>query len=391
LEFDRNNNGYYVKNHFNKSNEGLQNIFKDDLHPHYIRVSSVFFDAEKNMLLMTNSEVSSGLVGYFPEDGSYVRYTYKSLINLHTMGPIIKHSTSGDYWMIINRNISSGYAKNYGVFVWNDNNTPKNQTDDYYKGETPPGLESDEKRNIGQLLILDNESKIITSAVFSIVEDHNRNIWLGTDVGVVVNDQPHLVLEKEKPVFRRIKVPHGDGTDDAGYLLEYEKVTAIAVDGGNRKWLGTETNGIFLVSPDGLNMIASFNMKNSNMPSDNIYSIDINPENGEVFVATDKGLVSFRGLATESKSSFKNAYAFPNPVRPGYSGLITITGLIEKTIVKITDVSGKLVYETMSVGGQAHWDGKNLWGTPVKSGVYLAFLATEDGSQSDVVKIAIVR
>jgi hypothetical protein len=305
------------------------------------------------------------------------------------MGPMIKHS-SGDYWMIIERNTNS-QSLNYGVFVWNDNDTPKDQTDDYYKCETHPSAEKNEKRNIGQLLLLDNEGKSITSSVFAIAEDHNGYIWLGTNVGVVVQYQPHLVLKTDRPVFSRIKVPHGDGTDDAGYLLEYEKVTAICVDGGDRKWLGTEGNGIFLVSPDGLNLISSFNMKNSNLPSDNIYSIDINPENGEVFVATDRGLVSFRGLATESKSSFKGAYAFPNPVRPGYSGLITITGLMEKTIVKITDVAGKLVYETKSVGGQAHWDGKNLWGTPVKSGVYLAFLSTEDGAQSDVVKIAIVR
>ena len=386
LEFDKNNDGLYLKKRFAKSEKGLQNIFGDTGDQGYVRVSSTFFDAKYNVLLMTNSEVSAGLVGYFPEDDSYIRYTYQSLVNLHTMGPIMKHS-SGDRWMAIERRD----GKNFGIFVWNDNDTPRDQTDDIYKGGIHPANEPNEKRNAGQLKLWDNEGTEISDAVWSIVEDHNGTIWLGTNSGVVIHNNPASVLRTDRPVFIRIKVPHGDGTDDAGYLLEYEKVTSIVVDGGNRKWLGTEANGIYLVSPDGLNSIASFNTTNSYLPSNSIYSISINPDNGEVFVATDKGLVSFRGLATEGKSGFKGAYAFPNPVRPGYSGIITITGLMEKTNVKITDVSGKLVYETTSVGGQAHWDGKNLWGTPVKSGVYLAFLASENGKESDVVKIAIVR
>jgi len=389
LEFDRNNDGLYLKKRFTQSEKGLQNVNGDPNDPifkDHVRVSSTIFDEKHNVLLMSNSVVDAGLVGYFPEDDSYIRYTYETLKFMNTMGPIIKHS-SGDYWMIIERH----QGKNFGIFVWNDNDTPRDQTDDIYKGGFHPSQEPNEKRNAGQLILLDSAGDIISEAVWAIVEDHNRNMWLGTNSGVVVYYSPEKILYTDRPVFSRIKVPHGDGTDDAGYLLESDKVTSIVVDGGNRKWLGTEANGIFLVSPDGLNSIASFNTTNSNLPSNNIYSISINPDNGEVFVATDKGLVSFRGLATEGKSGFKGAYAFPNPVRPGYTGLITITGLMEKTNVKISDVAGKLVFETTSVGGQAHWDGRNLWGTPVKSGVYLAFLASEDGSQSGVVKIAIVR
>ena len=391
LEFDRNGNSFYVKNHLKKSEEGLQNVYGEDpARQHFVKIRSSLFDGEKNMLLMTNCDVSNGLVGYFPEDQKYIRYTYQSLQYINTLGPIIKHSL-GDYWMFIERKVISGTGGNFGVFVWNDNNTPRNQTDDTYKGGVHPQDESSEKRNKGQLLLFDNLGEKITDAVFSMVEDRIGDIWLGTNSGVLLMRSPHTVLYTEKPYFSRIKVPFGDGSDDAGYLLEYENITAIAVDGGNRKWFGTEMNGIFLVSPDGQHLIASFDMKNSNLPSNNIYSIDINPNNGEVFVATDKGLVSFRGLATESKSNFKNAYAFPNPVRPGYSGNITITNLMEETIVKITDIAGKLVYETKSIGGQAHWDGRNLWGTPVKSGVYLAFLASPNGEQSHVIKIAIVR
>ena len=386
LEFDSNNDGLFLKKRFVKSDTGLQNIYGETGSQRYVKVSSTLFDPKTKVLLMTNSEVSAGLVGYFPEDDSYIRYTYETLSNMHTMGPILKHS-SGDMWMSVERH----QGKNFGIFVWNDNGTPRDQTDDIYKGGIHPSLEPNEKRNAGQLLLWDSTGEPISEAVWSIVEDKNGYIWLGTNKGVVVHHNPERVLRTDNPVFSRIKVPHGDGTDDAGYLLEFEKVTSIFVDGGNRKWLGTEANGIFLVSPDGLNTIASFNTTNSNLPSNNIYSISLNPDNGEVFVATERGLVSFRGLATEGKSGFKGAYAFPNPVRPGYTGIITITGLMEKTNVKITDSAGKLVFETTSVGGQAFWDGRNLWGTPVKSGIYLAFLASEDGSQSDVVKIAVVR
>ncbi|MCL2074477.1 MAG: T9SS type A sorting domain-containing protein [Marinilabiliaceae bacterium] len=390
LELDMNNRGnFFIKRHHDKSDTGLQDILNNP-GQHYVKIGSTAFDAKNNVLFMTNCEVDNTLVAFFNEDETYLRYTYESLKYVHTLGHILQHS-SGDKWMIIERKLVSGGGRNFGIFVWNDNGTPRDDSDDIYKGGVHPSAEPNEKRNVGQLLLWDSEGEIISDFVYSIAEDHNGYVWLGTNKGVVVQYNPD-VLRTERPYFTRIKVPHGDGTDDAGYLLENEKVTTIAVDGGNRKWFGTETNGIYLVSPDGTNSIAAFNSKNSILPSDNVYSIDINHKTGEVFVATDKGLVSFRGVATEGKSEFKDAYAFPNPVRPEHKDMpITITGLMEKTIVKITDISGKLVYETKSIGGQAIWDGRNLWGERVKSGVYLAFLSTESGSNSSVIKIAIVR
>jgi ligand-binding sensor domain-containing protein len=173
--------------------------------------------------------------------------------------------------------------------------------------------------------------------------------------------------------------------------LENEVITAIAIDPGNQKWFGTSGSGLFLMSPDGTKAIAAYNTQNSPIPSDFISSIAIHEETGEVIVATEKGIVAIRGSATLGENNFKSIYAFPNPVRPEYSGQITITGLMAGSNVKITDVAGKLVYETSSVGGQAFWNGTNLWGEKVKSGVYLVFVATEDGLESGVTKIAIIR
>ena len=392
LEIDMNSEGnFYVKRHHDKSETGLQDVLNNPAHPHFVKVAGTAYDPKNNILYMANCEVDNTLVVYFPEDNTYMRYTYETLKKVHTLGPILQHS-SGDKWMIIERKIISGIGYNFGVFVWNDNNTLRDETDDVYKGGVHPSSETNEKRNAGQFLLMDNAGESVSDAVYSMVEDNNGSVWLGTNKGVVVYHYNSSPLKTERPVITRIKVPHGDGTDDAGYLLENDKVTTIAVDGGNRKWLGTENNGIYLVSPNGENSIATFNSKNSNLPSDNVYSIVINPKNGEVFVATDKGLVSFRGMATEGKEGYKDAYVFPNPVRPEHKDIpITITGLMDKTIVKITDISGKLVFETKSVGGQAIWDGRNMWGDRVKSGVYLAFLATEDGKNSSVIKIAIVR
>jgi ligand-binding sensor domain-containing protein len=193
------------------------------------------------------------------------------------------------------------------------------------------------------------------------------------------------------PVFTRIKIYRNDGSNVADYLLEKEVVTCIAVDAGNRKWFGTQGSGVYLMSADGTKAVSSFNTQNSPLPSNYISSLVIDHETGEVIIGTDKGIVALRGSATEGKENFGNIYAFPNPVRPDYSGIITIAGLMTQSNIKITDVAGNLVYETTSVGGQALWNGTNLWGEKVKSGVYLVFVASEDGTESGVTKIAIIR
>lgn len=372
---------FYVKANFTKSDDGLQNI--DWAAPTgYVRIGATAFD-KNNTLFITNSSVQYGLVAYFPEDQSFLRIGYQSLNTVEGLGTMLMPA-SGDKWMVIGR----GNPK--GVFVWNDNGTPRNQSDDRYRGAIDPSAEND-ARNVGQLLLWDDNGEEITRNVFSIAEDQNGYIWLGTDVGIVVQYQPQTIFTREKPVFSRIKVARNDGSGLADYLLENEIITAIAVDAGNRKWIGTQGNGVFLVSADGTTNVATYNTQNSLLPSNYISSISINHETGEVFIATGEGVVSIRGSATRGMDSFNQVYAFPNPVRPDFSGVITITGLMTKSNVKITDVSGKLVFETTSVGGQAFWDGTNHWGEKVKSGIYLVFVASDDGTESAVTKIAIVR
>jgi hypothetical protein len=186
-----------------------------------------------------------------------------------------------------------------------------------------------------------------------------------------------------------LKVYEQENDTVVQYLLETQTVTAIAVDGANRKWLGTSGGGVFLVSDDGQQTIVSFNKENSPLISNNIKDIEINDNTGEVFFATDLGIVSYKGTATTGHADFFDVYVYPNPVMSNYTGEITITGLVSNVDVKITDVAGNLVYETRALGGQAQWNAMNFKGERVKTGVYLVFNSNVDGTKTYVTKILV--
>ncbi len=224
------------------------------------------------------------------------------------------------------------------------------------------------------------------SNVFSIAQDLDGEIWIGTDQGIGIFYSPTTILTGTDYDAVRPLV-NFDGY--VQYLLETEVVTAIAVDGDNRKWIGTERSGVFLLSPDGTEQIAHFTENNSPLFSDQVIDISIN-DNGEVFIATASGIIGYRGTASASNEEYSDVYAYPNPVKDGYDGWIAVKGLIQDSDIKITDINGTLVYATRSQGGQAVWNGKNFDGRKAKPGVYLVFAATEDGAEKVVTKILII-
>lgn len=259
-----------------------------------------------------------------------------------------------------------------GIFVFNDFGNYDNTEGHFQK----------------HLSVNDEYGDIISNDVYTIAEDKSNQIWVGTNNGVVVYFSPQdLYNDIDNLYASKIII---DINGKAEYLMEGKKVTAICVDGANRKWIGTEQSGLFLMSEDGTKQILTFNSENSPLPSNQIKSISIDNSSGEVFIATGNGLMSYRGEATEGTEFFKDVYAFPNPVKPDYDGPITIKGLVENTIVKITDISGNLVTEMYSLGGQAIWDGKNLNGNRVKTGIYLVFLSDESGEKTEVTKILFI-
>lgn len=228
----------------------------------------------------------------------------------------------------------------------------------------------------------------ISKRVWAITEDLDGAVWVGTDGGIAVYQNPSSAIEEPNNFYadRIIKEVNGIGTS----LLGNERITSISIDGGNRKWVGSNGSGVYLFSPDCKEELLNFTAENSPLPSNQINDIEINQETGEIFISTGAGLVSYRGTSIKGGDDFGDVYAYPNPVRPDYSGDIIITGLIRDTEVKITDITGSVVFETKSEGGQAVWNGTNGHGDKVKTGIYLVFCANEDGTKTAVTKILFI-
>ncbi len=216
----------------------------------------------------------------------------------------------------------------------------------------------------------------------SLALDRNGSIWVGTDDGITEFFDPFSIFSGGTGTFVR--------DTEGNVVLRDATVSAISVDGGNRKWLGTSNNGVFLYDDNG-ELLLNFTTENSPILSNKIIDISIQQQTGEVFFATPQGIISYRGTATEPNATHSNVKVFPNPVEPNFSGQITISGLVANADVKITDIAGQLVFKTRSEGGTATWSGNNFAGGRVQTGVYLIFSSDEEGVETVVAKVAIVQ
>ena len=223
-------------------------------------------------------------------------------------------------------------------------------------------------------------------------QDRDGAIWLGTNEGVFVVDDPKTWFDNDFHVTQ-IKVPRNDGTDYADYLLAGVPITAIAVDGANRKWIGTQGDGVYLLSPDGVKTIHHFKANNSPLFSDNIWSIACHPTNGSVMISTDVGMLSYEGDASEPNEQLNRSQlrVYPNPFRPTMQRQVTLDGLTADADVRVTTTSGALVFAGRSQGGLFRWDGRDSRGVMVASGVYYFHISTADGSKGATAKVAVVR
>lgn len=350
---------------YDYTNSSLKSIFSNN--PNYIRTNGLQYDKNHN-LWMVNSNVDN-IINVLKDDGNWISFHHSEISGKPTFERII-FDKRGWAWVT-----SMRYSP--GVFCFNTNGTLEDTSDD--KTRFIGSFVNQDGTNLGELRIL------------SIAEDKNGAIWIGTEKGPLVINNPTKFFDNDF-YCTQVKVPRNDGTNLADFLLANEKITAICIDGANRKWIGTETNGIFLLSQDGLETIHHFNTINSPLLSDKIQSLAINPNTGEVFIGTDQGLMSYMSDATEGGASFsETAHAFPNPVRPDYTGVITVTGLIRDSDVKITDIKGNLICTGTSVGGQFTWDGRNSKGQRVASGVYLVLAADAEGKEGIATKILIIK
>ena len=208
---------------------------------------------------------------------------------------------------------------------------------------------------------------------------------MGSSDGGVVEFDPEKVFDDS---FRlnRIKVPRNDGTNNADYLLSGVQVNSIAVDDLNRKWIGTNAAGLYLVSADGTEIIEQFNTSNSILPTNQILSVCCKPNSNTVFVGTSSGVLEYESSSVTPAPSYDDVLVYPNPVRPEYTGAISIKGLMDNSLVKISDASGNVITSLQSTGGITTWDGLNASGERVKSGVYFVLASeNEDESSSAIV------
>lgn len=356
-------NGKYATN-YNYDNSPIMSVIAND--PNYVRIDGVVYDNNGNLFMLNNE--SSNAIIELSKDNTWSTHNFDCLFmpnkKSSSLG-IMRRSildSRGLIWFI------NDHTNHPSLFCFNpkdnsivDFNTLKNQ---------------------------DGSNLSITYFRY-VTEDKDNNIWVGTDIGpfMLTSEQ----MADNSLGYTQVKIPRNDGTNLADYLLSNVDISSIAIDGGGRKWFGTNGNGVYLISADNNTQIYHFTTDNSKLISNNIEDIAINGTTGEVFFGTSNGLCSYISDATNTYEEMDNVYAYPNPVYPEYTGLITIVGLSYNADVKIVTSNGTLVTEGKSNGGSFTWNGCDLKGKHVASGVYMVQTATSEGKIGTVCKIAIIK
>ena len=367
FEFQDNN----IVNYYNYQNSPIERF--DGKSNDYEMVTGVKFDASNNLWFLNSQAPAASLIRL--TDGTFHKHNHAELMKLNDGGFTNKSNGNLANIMIDSQDIM--------WFVNNNWVTPA-----FYQYDR----ENDDITAYESFVNQDGIKITLNNGVRCITEDANHDLWIGTDAGPLVFERN--AMNDNHPTFAQVKVPRNDGTDYADYLLSGIDITAIAIDGGGRKWFGTNGNGVYLISADNMTQIQHFTTENSKLLSDIVLSIAINSQSGEVFFGTEQGLCSYMSDAIEPAESMDkdHVYAYPNPVNfKNYSGLITVTGLTLNADVKITNAAGYLIAEGRSNGGLFTWDGRDKNGNRVGSGIYNVLTATQDGKKGTVCKIAIVK
>ena len=320
-------------------------------------IGGMDFDADGNLWISNYDAISP--IAVLKADGSLRNFSGAPVNNLLN----VTVDQNGYKWFVT--------AFSNGVLVYDSGADLDSPADDRYR------------------LINSTNSALPTNTVYSIAVDLDGDVWIGTQEGVVSFECGSNVFDNNCTGRRRIVTVD----DFNAYLLETEEVRAIAIDGANRKWFGTN-NGVFVQSPDGIDQVAQYTNTNSPLFDNAITDIAIDQKSGEAWIGTEKGIISLRIEATEGGAlNSSSPYAYPNPVRPDYDGPIAIYGLARDANVKITDIAGNLVYEGKALGGQAVWNGKDYLGRRVASGVYMIMATSSqnfDSPDAIITKVVVL-
>lgn len=334
----------------NKYDETNSTLYRDP-GINFIRVSGIASD-DKGNLWVSNAFSATPLCMMTPKGvWTSIPFADNNVKNL-----VIDQN--GYKWMIL---IGGG-----GVLVYDDNKTPGKTSDD-------------------RSIKITTQQGLITNEVISLAADRNGYVWIGTTQGLNVVTNTFDVFTK--PKADRFIIEQNGTT---GYLLGEETINDICVDGGNRKWFATD-NGVFLAEPDGQRVIAQFSTQNSPLPENKVICIGQVGSTGEVFFGTDNGIISYRSDASGADDKFKEIKIYPNPVKPGYEGIVTIEGLAQDAEIRITDAAGMLIYQTKANGGTATWPCTRLDGTKPNSGVLYVFGMNTDGTETAMGKFIYIK
>lgn len=322
-----------------------------------IRVFGSDFDAQGNLWVL-QSRIIDGLLKV-TGNGQFQQIDLSPVINADTEQALIEVKTSREGFVFFStaQNGVVGYNPNNGSF-----------------GRLSEGL---------------GQGNLPRNNVKAIEFDRQNRLWIGTTKGLRVLFNVAGVFEPGETVDAQEIIILQDGIPQE--LLFQQTITDIEVDGSNNKWIATATSGVFYLSSNGQETLLRFTKENSPIPSNNVQDITIDPASGRVYFATQNGLVAFEGTSTAPQDDLENVYAFPNPVRPGFTGNVTIDGLTSRANVKITDIEGNLVFETTSQGGSVQWDTSAFGKYKVASGVYMVFISTDDALETKIHKIMVIR
>lgn len=357
--------GRFVKE-YNIHNSPIQSA--ENYGKNYALIEGIDFDDSGNLWILNSAAQSQSLLE-LKHDGSFESHhssTYISPVNNLSLYSMVSP-------MIDSRNIlwfGNQHWYTPGLFTYNINNGSSQSF---------------------TTITNEDNTQYSDCRVRTIAEDKDNNLWIGSNIGPFMLESSQT--DSANPVFTQVKVPRNDGTDYADYLLSNVDITSVIIDKANRKWFGTGGSGVYLIGSDNITQLQHFTKDSCPLLSDNITGMALNEATGEIFIATDKGLCSYTSSIPDNdgKMTKNNVYAYPNPVRPDYTGAITITGLSENADVKIVTSNGSLINEGKASGGQYRWYGLDNDGKRVASGIYMVAVATADGEKGVVCKIAIIR
>lgn len=353
----------FKKKYKNENNE-FTSAFDDEGGNHFW-VSGIAFDPSGNLWAL-NSTVFSPLRMKTP-DNKWYRYSINRLGQIEGLYPLLITRKSWQKWFLSYYNVLT-------LNVYDDNKTIENIADD---------------KSVSYNYLIDQDGNKHSTIQFRcLAEDIDGKIWIGTSVGPLIISNPSQIFQSNSCL--RPKIARNDGTGLADYLFDNIPVISIVVDEANRKWIGTSGNGVYLVSSDGLEVIHHFTAENSPLYSNEILSMVADHKTGKIYIGCQGGMLCYQSDAVEGSEDLSNVYAYPNPVRPDFSGPIAITGLKQNTSIKITDINNNLIYQGLSLGGQFTWDGRNKKGERIKSGIYLVYGTADGGKKGMVTKIMVI-